>query len=730
MANRREGLARIHIDAATAGLDLSKDRCSAQETALWEATNVCRSNRGTIVKRPDFVQYNTQIIEPTEPTKADRMEVVLKVGDEWEATTNVIANSYAAVNRGMVSLLARNQSTPYTNTVTRNLEPGEVYGTEWYCISFVIRAGNLVDSPNYLYLSVCPDGVHGTEYRFGTQGIYTKTGSSTFELLDGTDVVVDGNPHRVDIFVLTGGVAVRIDGVDITTTGATYFAMSHLIEFGATSGSALTQDGISAQFSSVILRDKAFSSFDGLHVPAISAVESFSVSSGTTLKHRLIAAGERYVFIDFEHSGMWRILLKKEYPNTSICQFRNTLIIINFSEYGNKTYVWRLYTDGTTEYLADAPNCKFGAEFMGRLFLGGDSVNPKRLYYSGDRNPRKWVVPESGQDYDLADLLDAGYFDIASDKSASVTGINNKFYGSLIVTTDDSVRAITGSSPADFGQRVVAADVGSAGPYSGCGGMNDFMCLNKNGITSIVSTDKYGDIAAERRSHPINSLFDVQNPTSNLVTMSWLQRAVLHYFSPMSIMVALLPVNGSRVANKMYTCQFPEMLWYGPFDVDATCMNTVIGAYPVADYLTIGTPDGKVKMMSFASPNTDQLKISTMYLDGRSLDPALVSMVKTWKFIRLTVNPTGNWPVTVRWKGDSGAWQQNAQNVLCGKSQALVGTATTGSAMAADRSEKHVIEIPLDVRSMSLKVEITSDAPKLSLTGIDVDFHISGYERE
>ena len=733
MASRRENLLRIITDATTTGLDLSKDRGSIREDMLWDAENVWRSYRGVINKRPAFKQYSTQIVEPTDVLTASG-EVVSVVADDkrdWTIESYGAPGVYAAFSKNELIVSGWYQDSTSVTAIRRMKKSTEEFSTlDDITFSFVFRGTNMFNDQGYLQGGFSTKGGN-TMRKFGIMpdGIVLRDSGGTWTApISGTTNICDGKAHRVD-FVIEGITCkLYIDSSLINTFEWSYTVASEdaFIWFQALADDGLPDDPFMASVSSIILRDSA----DGIYAPRISDITSQRKTVGTVKKNRVLVAGEKYIWIEYDNSGIWQPLVRKNKDTTRFVPFRDYLVMLHYSDLSNFSEVVLMNKDDSFETISDAPQCRFGAEFAGRLWLSGDPSNPKRVYYSGDRNPRLWIVPETGVDYSLEDMLNAGYFDLPSNSNESISLLNGKFFGMLVAASESTVHGITGSSPSDFSRRVVSSDIGAVGSSCGTGAMNDFLLLNNNGITSVMTTDKFGDIITERKTHPISLIFDPHNISGRTVNPRTLRKAALEYFAPMSILALSVPSTTADSPDTIYLCQLPEMAWYGPYDVSASCVRTVVLATPEAEYLCVGTPDGRVLYMSPQSPDYSNFKLSSGYLDGRSIDPSLRTQTKSWKYIRVFVNPTGNWPITIRWKTDSGKWKEYTSGVLCDKHHALVGTAKTGDAMTADRSERLMIEAPLDVRGTSLKWEITGNAPKLSLLSVEVDFHVSGIEKE
>jgi len=181
--------------------------------------------------------------------------------------------------------------------------------------------------------------------------------------------------------------------------------------------------------------------------------------------------------------------------------------------------------------------------------------------------------------------------------------------------------------------------------------------------------------------------------------------------------------------------------WYGPWITDTTFVSSVEVASPVIQVVMHGTSDGRVGVTDINwKMNFDQrmqLIFESPYLNGRSLDARLQHQKKTWKHLRLFVQPRGAWDLELEWQTDITGWQTRTvtQNVF------NVQTISEDFRLTVDKdgvlhSNQLIgtIEIPLDARGRYIKFRIKTaedyDGEDLVLQGYEVDFVPDGPERE
>ena len=735
--SNRENFMHLTVDAKTAGIDRSSARGSTVETSLWEAENLYLNAGNTIGKRPQYIQWGSPILEVDSPQNSagESLEIdALYNKDYLEKTVQSGPNSSIGWSNNSLQMSGWVRGvTPSTTIMQRAVQPGESFSTiNDFCLTMHIRGNNLPAADDYIFIRFAVKENELRTLMMRDTGIYYETADGVWTQVTATSDIFDGAPHCIKIGQKEDDSYFQVDNA-LSSTGFNDWSYvrntnDYFFEFECSAGFGMLGSGNYAiSLSGVSLRDKE----DAVVSPKISDIRTLKVTKSNGLdSHRLVAAGEKFIWVDYDNTGLWQQLYRKKYENTFITEFRGGLVFINYSSSDNSEVVW-YKADGSFTILSEAPKCRFGTEFAGRLWLAGNPKDSRRLYYSADRDPTSWIVPAYGTTPTLEELLDAGYIDIPGSAREKVTYMTGKYYRMLVVGTEQSLWGISGSSPLDFSRSVIAGDIGAAGPKAGIGALNDLMVLGPNGVVSLMSTDKFGDIAIERKSYLIKGLFDYHNIAEGGVSPANLSKAHATFSQIHGELFLHLPTAGQNTPDKTYCARFPTLQWFGPWDEDATCSSPVILSVPTAEHTAIGTSDGYVKYLAYMRPDTSTSKLSTPWLDGRSLDPTLQFREKSWKKLRMAINPTGNWTATVRWICAQAPWQEKTIN-LFSKSSVFLGGATckTGTVLTSDKSERLIKEIMLDVRGTALKVEVTSNAPRVSYIGMDIDFAVSGYEQE
>jgi hypothetical protein len=300
----------------------------------------------------------------------------------------------------------------------------------------------------------------------------------------------------------------------------------------------------------------------------------------------------------------------------------------------------------------------------------------------------------------------------------------------LLVATDKEVWLVSGTSPADYQKKRLTGAISAAGDLCGVDVFNDYWLMGKDGISSVQTTDKFGDIEGKRMSSLARELFNTDSSSGRMLDPNMLFDSKMVYYPKFSTMILYAEESGKEDPGVFYAMNIESGKWSGPWREQCTALRVVTLASPVKDMVAIGTSDGQVKYMTSHVSNTDSVKISSPIITGRSIDPKLDNMVKTWGRFRLKVAPTGNWDITVRWKTDDEAWHEVTKKLALPAHHLVGSTAVTGSSLAKSKVQPMLIEIPLETRGLSLKYEITTNAPWFKPLRWEVDFSADGYERD
>jgi len=137
------------------------------------------------------------------------------------------------------------------------------------------------------------------------------------------------------------------------------------------------------------------------------------------------------------------------------------------------------------------------------------------------------------------------------------------------------------------------------------------------------------------------------------------------------------------------------------------------------------------------------MTLQSAYLNGRSLDPRLPGLMKTWKKLRLFVLPRGNWDFTVQWRTDNdkakdavtvnqNQYDTHVLGNVEGDGSGDFRLTLDPDARLHTREEMAVLEVALDSRGYALRftIEQSGAGEDLVIQGFEVEFQPDGYEEE
>jgi hypothetical protein len=357
--------------AITSGLDLSAGRDVVDETQLWEVEGMYANEDKVLAKRPSFVPWATQIAEPKRVDSGENeelAEVLFLTEEDWGVPT-VTGSSASAVYDGNAIVLSGWKSTvdggPGTASIERTLKDQEDFNTSVgfdssLTLSFVVQ----VKDPSFgefitFEAAVEEDMLKG--WTITSDGLAMQTGAATYATILGTKIIVDGNPHRVDLTLSSGVILdVWVDGVKISAGNIqTYSGLTsdYFMKLTAKSQDTLPTTPFVLTMSSVILKD-AFSPdiANVLDFPAITdlaTVRELKSASFTDI-NSLLVAGSTHLWYDYSLREIWRPLATLPKPRTRFSQFRGNTIICNYSDSSRVTHVFE-YDQGKVSALDNAP---------------------------------------------------------------------------------------------------------------------------------------------------------------------------------------------------------------------------------------------------------------------------------------------------------------------------------------------------------------------------------------
>jgi len=738
--------------AETSGLDLSASRGMIDETQLWEVEGLYANEDKVLTRRPSFVQWGTQIIEPL-PTDNNYYEEIAEVfildEENWGDPVLTGSSVSGVLDNGALLLSGwesqdqieppEPQLGPGEVTVTRTMRGEEAFNTNGshdgdMAFSFVIQVKNPA-AGNYVRFRWAVKEDKLKEIMINTTGVVYKTGASSYASVPGTSGIVDGNVHRVDIFSDgSESYNIYIDGAFAATGPWTYVdnTSNYFVQISGLSDDSLTQDAYSITISSVVLRDGGLWPEVAWNYPCVSDMQTVRELKAASYvdTNSLLVATDTHIWVDYALGELWRPLKKVKRNKTRFGKFRGNTIICNYSDASRKTEVYE-YSSGQISALTNAPDMRFTTEFTNRIWGAGDVNFPLRLYYSGDRQSNLWYNPDDPDIPITEDSdLEAGFIEFPGDDKARIRHIFGDFFGMLVVATDKEVWMISGTSPADYQRKRLTGAINAAGDLCGIDVFNDYWLLGKDGVSTIKTTDKFGDVEGHRLSILARGLFNTDTASGRMLDPANLYKSKMVYYPKFSTMFLHAEEGGKESPGVIYAMSAETKKWTGPWREEAESMRVVTLKYPTKDMVAIGKSDGRVMYMTQHVSNTDDIKLSSAVMTGRSIDPKLDTMKKTWGRLRIKNIPTGNWDITIRWKTDDEPWHTTTKT-LCLPSHPLIGsTAVTGTSLAKSTSQPMVIEIPLDTKGRSLKYEITTNAPWVKLLRWEIDFSVAGYERD
>jgi hypothetical protein len=481
----------------------------------------------------------------------------------------------------------------------------------------------------------------------------------------------------------------------------------------------------------------------------IQAVTDFRASIGAgSLQRTIMCAAGGYVYHDAGLLGVWRPLRRKTYDKVTFAPYRKSIVWVEHNAFtASRLWEWSGASTDEPEELDEAPTCQFATEHQTRIWVAGDRRHPLRIYYCGDRETNIWFAPDENNISDRFDTqLKSGYLEVPSRKGDEVTAIFGDYYGTLLVFTRQGVYRIQGSGPQTYAIQSVTQDVGCESFEAAAQVGNDVWFLSREGVHAVSATDKFGDLMSGFVSGPIQDLWGGDASSVSPVNKTYIGQSRLRYNSTLGLVYVAVPLTTDTTASNIFVYNATTQEWYGPWKVESTAIDKVEIASPVTEVVMHGDTKGRLRY-------TDQLHKSdtgeaiesiaeSAILDGRTLDPSLIGLEKTFKRLRVFVLPRGDWDAKVFWKVDNGFYQEeSASNKDQNKTTNIFNThpLTDEFRLGEDpdgrlhsREEMGYFEISLDKRGygLSFKIEQDGAGEDIAIQGFEVDFIPHGYARE
>lgn len=754
----RDTLLTIRTDFGSSGLDNAGSRIRTEEASMWQAKNAVVDYRGVLIKRPEMLQLGHVINDLTDPLTSNGEMVSVVIGaidSDWKVKSFSPNHAQLRLTQnGLLNFYGSKSTVDTTSNhkIERPLKPGEEYNTSdlWdgnMSFGFNIRTKSMFpgeitngDQPG-LYYRVAVNEVRILGIAITDEGIYLDGASGGFnKFIDSEGLLSDGVLHTVRFDCIDQGVVyavhLYVDGIEIGSTNGLGVLVTGMpastgqyvdVEI-KTDGTLSDTDSQSGDISSMFVRD----SLDAQNPATIEAVFSRYKyrEDGANNIVRVYAATNKGLWFDENSTGVWRYAGDLLYPQTNIADFRDSSILIN---YGNRqeSILTQIKNDFTIVELDDAPNIRFAVTHNNKLWGAGDPKYPLRVYHSGDRDPNEWFSPDTDADGQetFDEAFNAGYFEMDSFAGDEVSCLWGDFRGNLIVATRaNKVFRIGGNDHLNFFVERLDDASGALGPHCMERVGNDLWIVGETGILMLQAVQEFGDIAVKRISMPIQNVFSkIGLRSQKLVPQLASETELTYEKSTDTVYLSIRQPDGFD--DLIYTFRMSLGKWHGPWEQDVNTASVGPVIPPTMDTFIIGNGLGQVL---FRTDNVDtavEVVLESPVLTGRSVAPQLAAMEKTWRNFRLLVNPTGSHTFTLRYKVEDSDWETIVKELARSDSDKIGSSWTVGTSKVESEEELHVIDFIIGTKGRSLKWELTTDAPKISIIASEIEFSAAGFSR-
>jgi hypothetical protein len=751
----REGVQTLRMWPWRDGLATAGQQSSIPETAMWQCKDVSAGLDGMLQKRPGLRKWGQTIKEP-----------VSTAADKWidglldESLPNWTVDDQGG---GLVTYSVR-QGILTINTIegagNETLSLGNQLGTsvlEESSVRFTFQGINLQPytpastNANTFHFRIAQAGVLNFGYEFAVwqEGLYYRaTPGGTYTLVQGTSKLGTGAWATIEVRLdQDGNTLFYLDETLVDTVATSNIASvllnvnSSKLEFSAEVDSA---EKYTVKIIAPMWVDQVADPFETFPVTAVA--DFTPVSNSGVLSNSLMAAAGRFIYHDTGLFGAWRPIERKTYSNVFFTTFRKQVCWIeNNGIASSKVWLWTGVTSDAPVEQEEAPLARFGAEHQTRLWLAGDRRNPLRAYYSGDRQPNVWFAPAQNSISNRFDTqINAGYLEVPGRRGDEITAIWGDYYGQLLIFTKRAVYRVTGSGTSSYAIQTVSQDVGCINELSVTQVGNDIWFLSNEGVHSLATSEKFGDLIKGFASGPIQDLWGGDPSTVRPISKTNLGQSRMAYNRTLGLVYVAVPLLTDTTASNVFIYNTTSESWYGPWEIDSLGLASVEIASPVVDVVMHSNAQG-VFYTDTLRKSDDGTAISSVIesamLNGRSLDPALVGRTKTWKRMRVYVLPRGDWDLKLFWRTDSDVYQEvDPNNEDQNKTQNKYkrhGLTTEfrldedPDGRLASRESLAYIEVIVDKRgyNFAFKIEQDGNGEDFAIQGIEVDFTINPHER-
>jgi hypothetical protein len=767
MAQKREKISThtIRVFPWRAGLMTAGQQTTIPENALWQAKNVTAALDGLLSKRPGTSQWGQTIQKPdpdaTNSTVTSFTDFLGGIAGFVEADSSSGLITTGTASAGILKTSVASGSSNENYELAHSV-PAASAKTAW-SLRFIFSGTNL---PAYSSWAGAGNDANtfavrgqsaantGKEFAIWAEGIYyLKNSDSTYQLISGTAKAATGAWTVIEIQVddgASGVTNVYIDDVLATTTAITSADIKDISLTNSTTdfefwweveGSGGTGKQYNTQIVTPMYNDTISTPFTAT---TIDAVKDFQyITNSSSPKSALLCASGEYVYADNGLLGVWRPLKLRHHSEIFFFDYRRTIIWTdNDGAQQAKVWQWNGYED--PEKLDVAPAIRFGDEHQQRIIAAGDRRNPLRVYLCADRQSNVWYSPSPENIEDQFDVaLDAGYIEIPSGKGDEVTNVRGDHFGVAIIWTRRGAWRLLGHGPTSYRiERIAGIDVGCESYHGSAQIGNDIWFIGRQGIQSLATTEKYGDLQIQFPGAPIQNLWG-QDPSSVVrISTQYLYKAKMDYNPQQGLLYVAVPLTGNTETDNVFVYNTGTGVWLGPWDISSRAMSNIEIGMPRLEVMAHGGTDGKV-IYTNQSRTSDvgdaaiDMVLESAYLNGRSIDPLLVGLNKRWHRLRIFLLPRGDWDFDIEWQVDSqkkkGPVSKNQIGTSRDRPHTLGNDWKIGDnpgGRLRSREEMRYVEQILDIHGYNMSFKLTDDTAGQDLVpqGFEVEFSLGGYE--
>lgn len=745
----------IRGTAAQAGLATAGHQAGIPEHMFWDMTNYIGDLDGLLVKAPGLNQHGQTIKRPdTSDTTA--FVSFLNGLDGFVSADSSDEEINLTTSKGVLqAAVSVADGKTYTLSYMTSALPS---GTDW-ALRFLFQGinlpayadGDVATVPESMSFRVRASSTSGKEFAFFSDGLYyKKDADSEYALVTGSAYASLGGWNTIEILGdSAGNVLVYMNETLLQTLTASDLKQATFTEALAIFEFKWETSPDGAYTTKITTPMYSDTDSDPWTTDPIDAIGEFQYfTRAGTRKRALLAACGDYIYHDTHLVNVWRPLHTKQHQYVHFAPYRQTIVWTNHNG-ASSTALWQWNgTDDAPTLLDDAPPLHVVAEHQQRLCGIGDPLNPFRWYYSGDRQPNVWFssAPDNVEDqFDTA--LDAGYLEIPAKKGDRLTAMYGDFYDNAVVWSTRGAWRITGYGVFSYRPSNIARSEGCEGPWALTEVGNDIWYVGPNGIRSLVAVQEYGDIQSQQPAVVLQNLWARNGRSELLINRNSADRSILQYSPSQQLVYIAVPLQGNTTPMHEFAYNVNTGQMYGPMEFDSRAMLCAERSNPLTEVMLHGDAEGRVGYTSHNKKSDLDgaqytSKLQSALLDGRSIDPRLSHMVKTWYKLRLQILPRGKWPFTVSWYScSSDEWPELGTST---EKQGRVfkaypiGTGVEGEFRlnakpdSLLRSGEDVLnyEIELDGgRGVALWWKIESDYD-LPISSWEVELDADGYEEE